>query len=962
MATFNGTFGNDTYTGTTANDSIAGNSGNDRLFGGAAGNDLMRGGDGRDTVYGDSGDDTLYGDGGDDTLYGGAGNDTLYDGAGSDTLDGGDGNDTINASSGFNTVYGGAGEDTVYGGTQDDIVWAGSGDDYVQGNDGNDMIAGNEGTDRIYGGFGDDVLAGGQGSDTIYGEAGNDFIVGDGQLYDIAAFALGPGTTATTLTVTNGADGPIDLHFIDSFGATIYYATIQPGETYVQSTFVDHNWVLMDPNGYYLQVIEGAADQTYTYAGPFNDTVYAGIGDDTVMGQYGDDELHGEDGSDQLSGEYGNDTLYGGASADTLSGDQGNDALYAGSGDDTVYGGDGNDVVGNWSMDDSGNDAMFGDAGNDSIIGGAGNDTVYGGIGDDGLSGQHGFDTLYGGDGQDYFTITDDHEGDIVFGGEGGVDNDLLALSTYLSTQGVNVTFTGSEAGNYAYVQPGMASGTFSEIETVATTQYDDTVDASASSSAQTVYAGGGNDTVIGGTGNDDLQGGTGNDSIYSGSGNDLVMGGDGDDFIVSGTGDDVVFGGAGNDILDDVPGADDGQGNDQFFGGDGDDVVWAGTDNDIVFGDAGNDTISGQAGDDIMSGGIGNDSVYGNEGDDVLFGDAGTDILDGGIGNDVLVGGADDDTLVTGAGNDTVFLDIGGGTDTVTDFSLTDTDSDGFYDDQIDVSALRDLEGNPIDWRDVVVTDDGAGNALLTFPMGERLILQGISPSQMNTGPQMYAAGIPCFTAGTMILTPTGEVPVERLRAGDMVVTRDNGPRPVVWAGARHLDRAALAARPDLAPVRVAPGVWAGPRGLLVSPQHAVLVRSGAGGGDEAFVRARHLARMRGGKVRVAHGVRAVTYVHVMFEGHQVIWANGVASESFYPGRWGMAALDASARREIASLFPMFDTGSQRMGTRGEGAIRRMPPESPDPAARFYGPMARATARFRDLPDRIDALSLALR
>ena len=33
----------------------------------------------------------------------------------------------------------------------------------------------------------------------------------------------------------------------------------------------------------------------------------------------------------------------------------------------------------------------------------------------------------------------------------------------------------------------------------------------------------------------------------------------------------------------------------------------------------------------------------------------------------------------------------------------------------------------------------------------------------------------IPCFTPGTMIATPKGEVPVETLKAGDKIITRDN-------------------------------------------------------------------------------------------------------------------------------------------------------------------------------------------
>ncbi len=60
-------------------------------------------------------------------------------------------------------------------------------------------------------------------------------------------------------------------------------------------------------------------------------------------------------------------------------------------------------------------------------------------------------------------------------------------------------------------------------------------------------------------------------------------------------------------------------------------------------------------------------------------------------------------------------------------------------------------------------------------------------------------------FAAGTEVLTARGTIPVEWLRRDDLVLTRDNGLKPVVWIGARKLDAQTLAAAPQCRPVRVA-------------------------------------------------------------------------------------------------------------------------------------------------------------
>lgn len=155
------------------------------------------------------------------------------------------------------------------------------------------------------------------------------------------------------------------------------------------------------------------------------------------------------------------------------------------------------------------------------------------------------------------------------------------------------------------------------------------------------------------------------------------------------------------------------------------------------------------------------------------------------------------------------------------------------------------------------------------------------------------------CFTAGTLIRTPRGEVPVQRLRVGDLVTTMDNGPQPIRWIGSRRLGQTDLLAAPELRPVRIPVGCLGNHRDLLVSPQHGLLL------GQDHLVRAIHAAKAQRSGIRVATGRREVTYFHLMFDAHQIIFAEGAPSESFYPGPMAQRVLAADAMRELRGLFP---------------------------------------------------------
>lgn len=197
---------------------------------------------------------------------------------------------------------------------------------------------------------------------------------------------------------------------------------------------------------------------------------------------------------------------------------------------------------------------------------------------------------------------------------------------------------------------------------------------------------------------------------------------------------------------------------------------------------------------------------------------------------------------------------------------------------------------------------------------------------------PDPGSPGVVCFTAGTRIATPCGERPVEELRVGDLVTTHGSGAQQIRWIACRTLGLKELAAMPKLRPIALEPG-WTGlNRRLLLSPQHAILVKTSESS-KRYLARAAQLARMKGGFVRVANGIRKVTYIHFLLPKHEIVFANGVATESFYPGAWGVETL---APRSKLSLLTHFSGCDFRM------------------MAAAYGPPKVPYAKGRDLGKRL--------
>ena len=148
------------------------------------------------------------------------------------------------------------------------------------------------------------------------------------------------------------------------------------------------------------------------------------------------------------------------------------------------------------------------------------------------------------------------------------------------------------------------------------------------------------------------------------------------------------------------------------------------------------------------------------------------------------------------------------------------------------------------------------------------------------NTGPR--GPGHHCFGRGTLIRTDHGDVPVEDLAIGDMVMTT-NGAMPVKWVGRRTIRRSASASwHPGVLPIRVAKFAideQTPSRDLYLSQGHFLLI-------DGVLIPVDHL--VNGQSIVVDHDAKAseaIEYFSVELDTHQVIFAEGMAAETFRYG-----------------------------------------------------------------------------
>ena len=222
-------------------------------------------------------------------------------------------------------------------------------------------------------------------------------------------------------------------------------------------------------------------------------------------------------------------------------------------------------------------------------------------------------------------------------------------------------------------------------------------------------------------------------------------------------------------------------------------------------------------------------------------------------------------------------------------------------FDDRPPVTAT---EGPANGMTSTQIGQAGGGESLETDDGGATYFTQA-SP---NSGT------IPCFTPGTHIASPIGDRLVEDLAVGDLVITRDHGLQAIRWVGQKDISGARLYANPQIYPVKIKKDAL-GPerpcRDMMVSPQHRIVIDDHTAdkmyGSRQVLVPA--IALDANEKITQAD-VKSTTYIHLLFDHHEIIFANGIETESFHPNRMIMNGLDRMVQEEIYAVFPELQSG----------------------------------------------------
>jgi Hint domain-containing protein len=233
-------------------------------------------------------------------------------------------------------------------------------------------------------------------------------------------------------------------------------------------------------------------------------------------------------------------------------------------------------------------------------------------------------------------------------------------------------------------------------------------------------------------------------------------------------------------------------------------------------------------------------------------------------------------------------------------------------------------VNGQPVTFAYLTSANDGVDDnidriVVLSGNMSPGDQIRNINLSSGNTNVAYNSIpSIICFTPGTMITTPRGPVRVEDLMVDDLVITADNGLQAIRWIGRKRITGARLMAFPKLRPIRIRKDAF-GPgmpsRDMHVSPQHRMLIDSNRTildhGEHEVLAPAKGL--INDYSITVDYKVKYTDYIHILFDRHEIIFANNTPTESFHPGHMALSAIDTLPREELLEIFPELekDTGT---------------------------------------------------
>ena len=201
-----------------------------------------------------------------------------------------------------------------------------------------------------------------------------------------------------------------------------------------------------------------------------------------------------------------------------------------------------------------------------------------------------------------------------------------------------------------------------------------------------------------------------------------------------------------------------------------------------------------------------------------------------------------------------------------------------------------------------ILMLDGATRYALPLSPIGANVGYTLLTVEPAPTDLQLADLLCLSFARGTMISLADGsQCAIEALVPGQQVLTRDHGRQPIRWIG-----HARLRAVGAFAPVVIAAGTLGNSGDLILSQHHRVFLyqRNRLPGltTSELLVQARHF--VDGERVYLRDG-GYVDYFSLVFDHHEIIYAEGVPSESLMVNDATVNRLPPEIGAEVKAQFP---------------------------------------------------------